>query len=693
MKRFIFPLLLVQVLLLLTLSACAQTGEPAVVRQEINVNLAPGRHYLSGDSTLVLVAGARKISFDLSPAATVDQVTVDGRAAQFSFGNSTLTVDLPHGKDRATILVKVVYHATFNDQVPDQLAGDEDPTYGVNGTIGSQGVFLGGSAGWYPAPSATPGRRVVRISAPAGIEAVTAGKRISRSTHLGVTSSAWEEGHPVGRLSLSAGPYMIKERIVDGMSVYTYFYPDNADLAAGYLDAAAKYLHFYQKLLGPYPFEKFAVVENFLPTGYGFPSYTLLGGTIIRLPFIIDTSLPHEIAHNWWGNGVLVDYREGNWCEGLVTYLADYLLEEKKSAAAGRDYRIRLISDYSSLVTPDRDFPLRSFVGRIDPASRAIGYGKGAMVFHMVRSMIGDEAFFGTLREMCRTWMYRKAVWSDFTRAFSRGAGKDLAPFMEQWLLRPGGPHLSLKGVTNKRQGAEWVVSGSVVQTSPPYELLLPLRLETVGSAVSSKVVVTGKTTPFGIAAPAAPKRLLLDPDADLFRLLTPVELPPTINRVKGSENLLLVVAKSCQADQGTMQLLLASLGQQRTAVINEDVVDAQLVHGRDILFCGVPRPGLLPVLPEGIAISSSDFTLFGERFGKQDDLLFLVLRNPNVEGHVMALFLPLSEAAARQYVPKITHYGSYGYLAFANGENRIKGRFPPLAGGSMVEFGKDGGQ
>ena len=62
---------------------------------------------------------------------------------------------------------------------------------------------------------------------------------------------------------------------------------------------------------GPYPFPKFAIVENFFPTGYGFLSYTLLGGSVLKLPFIPETSLRHEIAHSWWGNGVLVDYAAG----------------------------------------------------------------------------------------------------------------------------------------------------------------------------------------------------------------------------------------------------------------------------------------------------------------------------------------------------------------------------------------------
>ena len=92
----------------------------------------------------------------------------------------------------------------------------------------------------------------------------------------------------------------------------------------------------YEALHGPYPFEKFAVVENFFPTGYGFPSFTLLGSRVLRLPFIPDTSLRHEVAHCWWGNGVFVDAAGGNWCEGLTTYVADYLAKEEHSFEEAR---------------------------------------------------------------------------------------------------------------------------------------------------------------------------------------------------------------------------------------------------------------------------------------------------------------------------------------------------------------------
>jgi hypothetical protein len=686
--------LLVQVVFVISIScqvyaASADWQEPAVERQEIAVTLVPSDHLLIGESTITFAAGTRRVSLKLSPATRIESVTISGAKIPFSFAGGALSLDIPETAGHGAVLVTVAYRAVFNDPLPLHPGSGEDPTYGVNGAITTLGTFLGVGAGWYPVPSSTPQKRSVRIVAPEGIEAVTAGRRVSRGTVGDFSRSFWEELRPLGRLSLCAGPYRIEERRVNGVDIYTYLYPDNASLAARYLDAAATYLNFYGDLFGPYPFEKFAVVENFFPTGYGFPSFTLLGSSIIRLPFIIDTSFPHEIAHSWWGNAIQVDQREGNWSEGLVTYLADYLLKERRSAAEGREYRMQLLSDFAALVAPDNDFPLSGFTRRIDPASRAIGYGKGAMVFHMIRNEIGDRAFFGALREICRGRLYRSATWGDFERAFSRSSGRDLSSFMKQWLTRPGGPHLALTKVTRRREGPGWTVSGTVVQTSPFYELRLPLQLETDnGPPVRELLRVTQELTPFSLFSPTEPRHLYLDPDAEEFRVLAPREIPVTVNSIKGSKQLLVVMTEKCRARGETFRLLLDSLGQGETAVIGEDKLDAEHLSGHDLIFCGIPKQrSLLPPFPAGITLHDTELFVQKEMVHAPDGLLFLVLQYPAPSGRVAALFHPLSAAAAELYAPKITHYGTYGSLVFSGGAIRHKGSIPPSAGESAVGF------
>ena len=99
------------------------------------------------------------------------------------------------------------------------------------------------------------------------------------------------------------------------------------------------------------PFSKFALIENFWETGYGMPSFTLLGEQVIRFPFILESSYPHEILHNWWGNGVYPDYTTGNWSEGLTAYLADHLFQEMDGL--GAEYRKEMLSRYKNYVSTE----------------------------------------------------------------------------------------------------------------------------------------------------------------------------------------------------------------------------------------------------------------------------------------------------------------------------------------------------
>ncbi len=149
------------------------------------------------------------------------------------------------------------------------------------------------------------------------------------------------------------------------------FFADSDDkLADKYLKMTGVYLKMYEDMLGPYPYSKFALVENFWETGYGMPSFTLLGEKIIRFPFIIYSSYPHELLHNYWGNSVYVDYDKGNWCEGITAYMADHMLKEQRGQ--GADYRRNTLEKFTDFVNTDNDFPLSEFLNR--QQSRRRGY-------------------------------------------------------------------------------------------------------------------------------------------------------------------------------------------------------------------------------------------------------------------------------------------------------------------------------
>ena len=259
---------------------------------------------------------------------------------------------------------------------------------------------------------------------------------------------------------------------------------------------------------------------------------------------------------------------------------------------------------------------------------------------------------------------------------------------MNQWLVRPGGPRLSLAEVKTSRDREGWSVSGSVIQDPPFFQLELPLRLVGATAQVTSALPVSGERTRFKITSAGAPKRLLLDPDADLFRILSPGEIPATVNSIKGSTRLLGVLTKECRVGRESFGNLLASLSQGGARVIEEAELKGVAPGANDLIFCGRPADrALLPGLPEGVRLAGSVFSVDAKAYSGPDALLFLVLKYPGASGRVAALFQPLSEEAARLYAPKITHYGKYGHLVFADGANREKGTVPAGEGAAVVDL------
>jgi hypothetical protein len=672
--------------------AFAASG-PAISHHDLAVTLHPESGALSGKDTLTIrTDGTSRISLALAKGALVTRLSVAGKEypfIPFPYQEGMLGFPVPEEGHGGNVEVTVTYGATFKDPVPENPVNTEDPEYGVKGSISPRGTFLSSEAGWYPDIPGSVATFRLRVKAPEGVESVTAGKLLKRETTGGVSVSEWETTLPLPGIALSAGRYRVREKIADGIPLFTYFLPENDPLAERFLEATAEYLHLFRGLFGSYPFEKFAVVENFFPSGYGFPSYTLLGSTVVRLPFIIDTSLGHEIAHSWWGNGVRVDYSRGNWSEGLTTYVADHLFKERSAAAEGREYRLKLLRDYATLVPPALDFPLREFTGRNSPASRAVGYGKAAMVFHMARKEVGDDIFWAGLRTVAREKFGANASWDDFDRALPRERSADPVSFFRQWVDRPGALVIALADVKTTHEGARWKVTGRVVQEKPFYDLQVSLRLETGGRPLDASIPIGGQEARFTLFSESRPLRLVVDPEVDLFRRLDPSEIPPLINGVRGSESLLVVAARGISPEVlEASKTLLAALGKDNAAILREENTPSSALAGHDVLCLGLPAgAGYLPPLPRELSATQGTFTLDGVAYASPDDALFAVLPHPSDKGKVAALFLPFSAEAALQASRKIPHYGKYSYLAFSVGVNKAKGTWAVTTSPTVHEF------
>jgi hypothetical protein len=360
----------------------------------------------------------------------------------------------------------------------------------------------------------------------------------------------------------------------------------------------------------------------------------------------------------------------------FVTYIADHLYKERDSPAAGRAYRLDLLRDYATLVPPALDFPLKEFTARASPASRAVGYGKAAMVFHMARRRAGDETFWAGLREVAREKLFREASWDDFGRAIFRGSGSDASSFFRPWVDRPGAPVLTLKDVKAEKDGSRWKISGRLIQEKPYYGLRVPLRLETDGKPVDAVLPSSIRETSFVILSDFRPTRIVVDPEVDIFRRLDPSEIPPLINAVRGSGSLLVVAARGLRPKLlDASRILLSALGKEDVRIAREEDTPPSTLAGHDVLYIGLPRgSGYLPPLPRELSIAPDRFTLEGVTYAGSGDALFAVLPHPSDKGRTAAVFLPFSAEAASLAGRKVPHYGKYSFLAFSDGTNRAKG-------------------
>ncbi|MBK1642575.1 peptidase M28 [Chromatium okenii] len=416
------------------------------------------------------------------------------------------------------------------------------------GTIAPEGVFLDGNSGWYPRHPTMLHTFTLQAQVPPGWTAVSQGAD-SGATDAGLIT--WTETHPQEDIYLLAAPFTVYRQQAAGFEAQVYLRQPDAALAQRYLDATGKYVAHYADLIGTYPFAKFALVENFWETGYGMPSLTLLGGQVLRLPFIIDSSYPHEILHNWWGNGVYIAATEGNWSEGLTTDLADHWLQIQ--AGRGAEYRRDMLKAFADGVRETADVPLAAFRARHNSASQAIGYGKGAFFFHMLRQQLGEATFTQGLRRFYADNRFQAAGFTELQRAFAAVSGRDLSDFFTAWTTRPGAPRLALRDVQMTANGDGYQVSGQIaqIQAAAPFPVQIPLVITPItGAPLRVNISSSERLTPFAIPLPVKPRSLDVDPEFDVFRELEAGETPVTLGALFGAERGLLVLPAAASAPE-----------------------------------------------------------------------------------------------------------------------------------------------
>lgn len=618
------------------------------------------------------------------------------RWVETSFSPFSKRVDISLKKSEPSLSLSISYEGEIYDPIAKEKAlqfvrGDE-----TSGLIGPEGVYLSSGSQWYPDRPDSVASFKVEATIPEPFRIVTQGELLSERLTGGVWRTKWSYELPAESLTLVGGRYSVKTRETGGIKVRTYFFLEDDRFSNVFLDAAEQYLKTYSNLLGSYPYKKFDIVQNFFSSGYGFPTFTLLAPEAIRQgkEFLRPGALDHEIVHSWWGHYVAGKPGTGNWVEALTTYCANYYYKELKiGEESARKHRQDVLQKYAIQVPSSRDYPLRRFEGKRDEVDGQIGYGKGSMVFHMLREVVGKDLFFGTLRKFSREYGGKQAGWGDIVKVFEEASGKRLDWFFSEWLDRPGGPRLKLENVRYEVTPKGYLVSAEVLQEGETYEF--PIWVE-VDDGIEKKglpVNVSKERNPFSIEVRRIPLTLTVDPNGNIFRRLYPEEILPGLNALLEEHEKIFILPKIGDEESKKIYAELARMAQMSKGgeILPEEKLSEKEILNSSLMLLGDSWKNpifskLISRLPGPIRLKDGKFILDGEPVGGEDESFLLTCPHPLRAGKWVTIYFGTSSLGLSR-ARFIFFYGWDSYILFEKGRPAKRGNLPPSRSFTTYEF------
>lgn len=689
MRRIFYIISIILIIFPNSLKAAEQAG----IYHELRVVLYPDeKRFTAEDSITVPKDFPRTFSFFLHAGLSLSSPTpgvivIHEKVRTGRIPIASFKVQLP--PEMKTFLVKyggVIYHAV--EPYGQEQARGFRMTPGI---ISREGVYLSGGSLWYPNLEDGLVTFSLEVELPAGWDAVSQGERGLHDHGKCRTVVRWISPEPQEEIYLVAGKFTEYTRLAENVLNMAFLRTPEEDLAERYLNAAVQYITMYGSLIGSYPYKKFALVENFWETGLGMPSFTLLGPMIIRFPFIINSSYPHEILHNWWGNSVYPYYSSGNWSEGLTAYLSDHLMKEQQEK--GAEYRQETLQKYTDYVLTGRDFPLKEFRSRHSSPSEAVGYGKSLMFFHMLRQKLGDREFIAGLRDFYREKKFHFASFKDLRESFEKVSRKDLKGYFDQWLTRPGAPELKLSDVRSKLIGDDmYVITARLeqVQKNGEYRLRIPVAITLAGreQAYQFTVVMNSRGLRFETDLPSQPLRMDIDPEFDVFRRLNREEMPPALTQALGAKKMMIILPSDMDRIMlrayRELALVLGESGPNIVEVKLDKEIEripsdvAVMILGWENHFF---KEALTSLNRYGVSIDGSGVRIGKNKIPKDDHTFVFSMWNPANKDMAIVFIATDSAGALPGFGRKLPHYQKYSYLVFEGDEpaNVGKGRWPVL--------------
>lgn len=525
--RFVFTLLLcTQCVSLAVADDYPRNTALDVIHYRLNLTIKAASDEIQAEAEILFdfrQDGVKTIPLDFV-GLTVDRVTENRREAMFTHAGGKLTVALSgdyRRGDRGRVTVK--YHGRPADGliIRKNKFGDF-AVFGDN--------WPDRARQWFPSIDHPYDKATVEflVTAPARLEVVANGKLIEKtSLQNGNVMTHWSETAPIPTYCMVIGATEFSiidvgtvERAGDDVELFYYLFPKDRDKGLRGYGRTKKMVEFFSNLIGPYPYEKLALVQS--STRYGGMENS--SSVFLAENLFNEGTNSHEIAHQWFGDSVT----EADWhhlwlSEGFATYFGNLFFER----ADGRDKFIRLMradkakyiksyESYGAGAPPIYDPTITDLTKLLN----ANNYQKGGWTLHMLRRVMGDEKFFAGIRDYYQTYRDRNALTDDLRKVMEAHYGRPLDWFFKQWIFEPGYP---VYDATWNWDETAKALKLRVAQKQSPTVFRMPLDVEfKTGGATRREVIqVNEREQTFNFKLDAKPQSVALDPDEWVLKVLT----------------------------------------------------------------------------------------------------------------------------------------------------------------------------
>jgi aminopeptidase N len=384
---------------------------------------------------------------------------------------------------------------------------------------------------WFPSIDHPSDKAAVDITAiaPAKYDVVSNGRLVRTQSMLdGRKLTHWSESRPIPTYSVAMGVAEFSiayQTAASSTPIAWYSYPQDAKAAAQKFNRTALALKFFDTVIGSYPYEKLAQVQATIREGAMENAGAIFyNESFFKESPISEFPVPHEIAHQWFGNSITESDWDHLWLsEGFATYFDALFYEHLE----GPDSLKRMMALHAGKLDAELSNRLKCVIdpGQTDLMKKLspINYEKGAWILHMLRGLLGDAKFFGGIRRYFQLYADGNALSEDFQRVMESEGGTSLSSFFRQWLYQPGWPEyaVSWRWDTARR---EVEIKLEQSQAAGLFDMPLNIAFSVNSRREVRRFRVAAASQTFRIQLDAKPSSVVIDPDGWVLKSLRLLE-------------------------------------------------------------------------------------------------------------------------------------------------------------------------